>query len=119
MRRANTPAARKAEQDFLLVVKLAGVARGAKSHQYNFGGVMYRVHAYADDALCAEYGGKVRIMRLLRISALIMQLSKKHPNFFDPVESAFEELIVHFPLLTSYYEAARLNGCFGTWIRWD
>lgn len=80
---------------------------------------MYRVHAYADDALCAEYGGKVRIMRLLRISALIMQLSKKHPNFFDPVESAFEELIVHFPLLTSYYEAARLNGCFGTWIRWD
>ncbi len=118
MSRPISPAAKKAEQNFLAAVRLVGIEKGAKSHQYTSGGVTYRVHAYACDPLCAEYGGKVRVMRLLRLSTLIMQLSRNDAKFFDPIESAFEELTVHFPLLTSYYEAARLGGCFGTWIRY-
>lgn len=114
-----SPAAKKAEEQFRSVVRLAGIERGEKSHQYIYKGVMYRVHAYADDALCAEYGGKVRVMRLLRQSALIMHLSRKEQKFLDPVDSAFEEIAVHFPLLTSYVKAAQVKGCFGTSIRWD
>lgn len=119
MSRSISPAAKQAEQNLLTAVRLAGIERGEKSHQYIYKGVVYRVHAYADDELCASYGGKIRVMRLLRLSALIMQLSKKYPRMFDPIESAFEEVVVHFQLLDSYYQAARLNGCFGTWIRWD
>lgn len=119
MSRPISPAAKKAEQDFLAVIRLAGIEKGAKSHQYTSGGVTYRVHAYACDPLCAEYGGKVRVMRLLRLSTLIMQLSRNDAKFFAPIESAFEELTVHFPLLVSYFKASQLNSCFGTWVRWD
>lgn len=117
MSSAISPEAKKAEQNFLLIVKAAGIVRVGKSYQYQFWATPYRVYAYVDDELCAAMGGKVRAMRLLRISTLIMELSKLDPKFIDPIESAFEELVSHFPLLDSYFQAASLRGRFHTWIR--
>ena len=102
-----------------MAFKLVGFERGNKAHEYSFSGRTYRSHVASDDRTAALFGGKQRAHRLLRMAALIRHVSSIDADLFQAIEGPFSEVVRHYPILTSYYEAAANRGTFHTWLRGD
>lgn len=119
MTRSISEAAKKAERDFLVAFKLVGFERQDRVYEYSFNGRIYRAHVESDDCTADLFGGKQRAHRLLRMAELIRYMSSIDADLFDAIEGPFGEVVRHYPILTSYYEAAANKGTFHTWLRWS
>jgi hypothetical protein len=109
---------REIEDNFYLLAKMVGIQQ-TKPTKFLFEGRTYTVHAAASPEVTTSFGGKRRAFRLLRHAQMIEHVCSM-PNkgfLFGVVARAFDQVSSQYPVLRSYYEAARVGGYKHTWMR--
>ncbi len=107
------------ETDFYLFAKMAGIEQ-KKPNKFLFDGKTYTVNAHVSPEVSASFGGKQRAYRLLRYAQMIEHACSTPGNnhLFGVVAKSFDQISRQYPVLRSYYEAARVGGHKHTWMRW-
>jgi hypothetical protein len=107
------------EDNFYTVVRLAGIIQ-KKPDRFTFDGTDYRVHARVSPEVAASFGGKNRAFKLLRHATMVQRACSTPGNndLFEPIRASFAAVCDLYPMLRSYYEAARVGGAMHTWMRW-
>ena len=109
----------KIEIEFYAMTKMAGIQQ-TKPNKFTFDGKTYTVNADVSSEVAASLGGKRRAFRLLRHAQMIEHVCSMPGNnhLFGTVAKSFDEISRQYPMLRSYYEAARVGGWKHTWMRW-
>ena len=107
------------EEKFYFTVRMAEIVQ-LKPNLFSFNGRDYRVHVRVSPEVAASFGGKNRAFKLLRHAAMVQRACSTPGNndLFDPIRASFAAVCDMYPMLRSYYEAARVGGTMHTWMRW-
>lgn len=107
------------EIEFYAMAKMVGIQQ-SKPNKFTFEGKTYTVNARVSSEIAATLGGKRRAFRLLRHAHMIEHVCSIPGNnhLFGTLAKSFGEISRQYPMLRSYYEAARVGGRKHTWMRW-
>ena len=107
------------ESDFYLAAIMAGIKQ-IKGNKFSFDGRVYTVSANVSSEVSASFGGTHRAFRLLRFAQMIEHACSTPGNnhLFGVVAKSFDRVSRQYPVLRSYYEAARVGGFKHTSVRW-
>lgn len=107
------------EIEFYAMSKMAGIQQ-MRPNKFNFEGKIYTVNANVSSEVAASFGGKQRAFRLLRHAQMIEHVCSMPGNnhLFGTLARSFDQISRQYPMLRSYYEAARVGGRKHTWMRW-
>jgi hypothetical protein len=69
--------------------------------------------------VAVAFGGKNRAFKLLRHAKMVEHACSTPGNndLFDPIRASFAAVCDMYPMLRSYYEAARVGGAQLVWVR--
>lgn len=76
-----------------------------------------RFKSSADEITAKALGGRNVALKLLRHMEAAKFVCSKEPSFFGVISTSMEDVVRRFPILTSFYESAKIGAEFHTWWR--